>query len=288
MRTNEYAGTELLSQNRKQGLAYFEHLLQSAGITDAERIVQAALDGIKQNPEGALQKIQDQWYSALRHGTPDYSVYEPDLYLAEVWMCWFVFPRQYLREMQKPATLPPDGILGSLQGANTIVDLGNGIGATSAALQQIFPSARVIGTNVANSAQMKIGELLADQYGFTMVENVHQIAEPVDLVFASEYFEHFEKPLDHLAEIVEAIKPARWLIANTFGADSIGHFDEYNVSGVLVHGSQMGRVWGKAMRLHGYVKVKTKMWNNRPAYYVKPNAIVFDTVRRLNQEKRMQ
>lgn len=280
----EHLRTDLLSHNRRQGLAYFEYLLRAAGIKEAERIVRAAYDGIVDNPNGELKNIQERWYEALRGtGEPDYSVYEPDLYLAEVWLCWFMYPRPYLRDMQKSKSLPPDGIIGSLAGTKTIVDLGNGLGATSAALRMLFPEARIIGTNVPDSAQMRMGELLAQAYQFEMVEDVSQIDGPIDLVFASEYFEHFPNPTEHLNEIVKEIQPSRWLIANTFGGDSIGHFDEYEVDGEIIHGSKMGRPWGNAMRSHGYEKVKTNMWNNRPMYYVRPEDLIGNTVRRMNQ-----
>lgn len=260
--------TDLLALNRKQGLNYFGFLLHSAGIENVGRIVQAAHDGITQNQAGELKNIERQWYNALDSGTPDYSVYDSDLYLAEVWMCWFMYPKKYLREMQKPRSLPPNGLLKSLSQVRTIVDLGNGLGVTSAALKSLFPNARVIGTNVAGSSQMRVGNLLAQIFDFEMVDDINAIKGPVDLVFASEYFEHFDTPLAHLSAIIREIQPHRWLIANTFGGDSIGHFDDYHVNSEMIHGSKMGRVWGDAMRGHGYEKVQTGMWNNRPSYFV--------------------
>lgn len=280
----EHLVTDLLSQTRAQGLAYFEYLLRAAGIKEAERITRAAYDGIVGNPNGELKEIERQWYSALRGtGIPDYSVYELDLYLAEVWSCWFTYPRKYLRDMQKQRTLPPDGMIGSLTGATSIVDLGNGLGITTAVLRNLFPEARIIGTNIPDSAQMKVCEMLAEAYKFEMTEDVHGIGEPVDLVYASEYFEHFPKPIEHLDEVASTATPKRWLIANTFTADSIGHFDEYEVEGEQIHGSRMGRPWNEAMRRHGYEKIQTKIWNNRPTYYARPEDRIGNTVRRLNR-----
>lgn len=45
--------------------------------------------------------------------------------------------------------------------------------------------------------------------------------------FASEYFEHHELPVKHLIELLEVSHPRLLVIANSFGARSIGHFDSY-------------------------------------------------------------
>lgn len=261
--------TNLLSLNRKQGLDFFGFLLRSGGIKNCEIVVKAAFDGLTNNPNGELKKIEQHWYESLRMGTPDYSVYNSELYLAEVWMCWFMYPKKYLREIQKPSSLLPNGIYQNLLKVKNIVDLGNGLGITSAVLKMLFPEARVIGTNVEGSSQMHLASILAESYGFEMASDVAEIGESVDFVLASEYFEHFENPLEHLGKVIDDIAPQHWLIANTFGGDSIGHFDWYNVGNKMIHGSKMGRVWGSEMRENNYEKVKTGMWNNRPAYFVK-------------------
>jgi hypothetical protein len=90
---------------------------------------------------------------------------------------------------------------------------------------------------------------------------------PADLVFASEYFEHFEEPIAHLVEVVELTRPRALLIANAFSAKSIGHFDEYVVDGRRVSGDVVGRRFNDTLRRIGYSKIETRLWNNRPAYW---------------------
>ena len=148
-----------------------------------------------------------------------------------------------------------------------IVDVGNGLGFTSAALCGLSPKAQVIGTNMPGSTQYRIARLLADAYGFTMVPDAAEIAGQPDLVWATEYFEHFDRPLDHANELVAALQPRAMLIANTFGGDATGHFDTYIVDGEELPCGKVGRLFNANLRRLGYRKVGTKMWNARPTLW---------------------
>ena len=48
----------------------------------------------------------------------------------------------------------------------------------------------------------------------------------IDLVFASDYFEHFESPIKHLNEVLK-VNPKLIVVANSFGSVSVGHFNIY-------------------------------------------------------------
>lgn len=261
-----------LTLNRRQGLQYFFDLMTAIGINNPTPIVYAADAAVRKGISGAsleLAEMQERWYCSVHTGKPDYSVYGEDLYLAEVWDCWEIYSKKYLVQIQQTRSLPPRGVLASMGTINSVADLGNGLGITSAAFTQILPHATIYGTNVDNSKQMDACRLLADLYGFNMCTEVSQLPESVDLLFASEYFEHFTNPIEHLHEIVQTINPRCMLLASTFGGDAIGHFDEYPLDGDKINGKQFGRYFNTVLRSLGYQKISTSMWNNRPAYWVR-------------------
>lgn len=224
---------------------------------------------------GELNVILERWYSSLFTGTPDYSVYGEDEYIAELWACWKVYSKQHLRNIQKSTSMITHSISDNHKDNNVIVDLGCGFAYTTAAITQIFPNAKVYGTNLEGTLQMAVAKTMATDYNFTMKGDPSEIGSQADLAFASEYFEHFDRPLDHLDYVVETINPKSLLIANAFGPIAIGHFREYEISMNSIIGyekveaKKAGKLFNERMVHHGYVKVKTKLWNNRPAYWSK-------------------
>lgn len=262
--------SNLAGLSTSNGLRYFLHLLIEGGFDEdeARHLVGLASDCIRHN-EGP-QWLFDRWYDSLRdHGVADYTIYAEDDYLAEVWACWQIYSKKYLGEISKPRSKPPRGIAADLPADATIVDVGNGLGMTTASLRQIFPNARLWATNLRDTTQWRIAEGLAKTFNFEMVEQPSDIGNRADLCFASEYFEHFEDPLPALREIVEAIAPRRFLIANTFNGDAIGHFDTYlDGDGTSRLCTEMGRLFSAEMKSLGYVREKTGLWNNRPAYWI--------------------
>ena len=225
-----------------------------------------------------MVELTDRWYASLNNGNgPDYGVYDSPLYLAEAFACWALYSRVYLLEVATPKRFPPKGIpadLGYKGYPYSIVDLGCGIGFSTAGLAQLFPWATVTGTNVPDSPQTRMAERVADPYGmgrprFKVATDLSSLDGPTDLIFASEYFEHFYEPIDHLREVIDTLDPEALLIANRFNKPSIGHFDRYKVAGTELTGAQTSKAFSKEMRANGYIKVPTKLWNNTPAYWKK-------------------
>ena len=220
----------------------------------------------EQTREG--QVLEKQWYKSLDNGNPDFTVYDGPYYVGELWACWMKYSRPYLQAIEKPNSLPTNRILmDDLGTVKTIADLGCGLGYTTAALTQLFPTANVWATNLGNTVQMRIATKYAAQYGFGMRETVAEIAQPMDLIFASEYFEHIPNPVTHLREILDILHPRNMLIANTFTADAIGHFRSYEVDGQRLSGKKTSLLFKKELRQRGYQKMETNLWNNRPAYW---------------------
>jgi len=145
------------------------------------------------------------------------------------------------------------------------LDLGCGIGYTTAAIKQMLPNARVIGTNIKDTLQMRFAEMMSSNYAFEMHSDLKEI-KSIDLIFASEYFEHFQEPITHLEEVLR-LNPRFLLIANTFSAKAVGHFLEYSCNRTIKTGNETSRLFNQTLRNNGYEKVTTKLWNSRPTYW---------------------
>jgi len=211
-----------------------------------------------------IQTLKKHWYASLKKGDPDYTIYADDYYVCELWLCWIRYSRRYLNDICKTTSLGSRSIVSDIT-ASSIVDLGCGFGYTTAGLAEIFPKATVVGTNLPDAVQSKLSRRLGRRVGFKVVSSYARLK--ADLVFASEYFEHFERPVEHLVDVIQRVCPSYWLVANSFGTEAIGHFKTYKHGDSSYDGKQISRLFSRTMRDYGYERVKTKCWNNRPAYW---------------------
>lgn len=273
------AGTALrhriLDQSPADGLSLYLALCDAAG-ADVELVKDVAestvaylnADKAKRATMRANQELERRWYDALARGRPDWGIYGDDRYLGDLWACWIVYSRQYLRNVVAPSSLPPDGVAASLGRVRRIADLGCGIGFTTAALTEMFPGAEAWGTNLEGIRQTMVAKQMGRLHGFQVVATIEQVPH-VDLVFASEYFEHMPRPLDHLDDVLRLLQPRALLVANTFTSRSPGHFDRYRVNGDMLPGKTTSKLFNNLLRVSGYTKVETKLWNSRPALWMK-------------------
>ena len=213
---------------------------------------------------GELGRLEKIWYDSLNDQI-DYSVYADDFYFAEVWKCWILYSRKYLKDIQKPNSLFDISIYKDMSNVNSVLDLGCGMGYTTAFLKKLFSDANVIGTNLENTLQFKLASQLGSTYDFEIMENLPD--NDMDLIFASEYFEHIERPIEHLKEVLEKNKPTHLLIANTFNQPAIGHFINYKNGNDVLNGKETSKVFNETLKNYGYKKIKTKLWNQRPNYW---------------------
>jgi SAM-dependent methyltransferase len=211
--------------------------------------------------------LQTIWYRSLLDNKLDFSVYDSDLYLAELWSCWVVCSRKYLLSLLNPKYFPPEGVFADMKNVRSVADLGCGIAYSTIALKEMFPKAEVYGTNIEHSKQTEVAIYLSKMHSFKVLYSLPD--EHTDLVFASEYFEHFQKPVEHLEEVLNRLKPNYLLIANAFTYSSIGHFNNYSVDGHVIPSDKVSRLFNNRLKDYGYEKVKTKLWNNRPDYWKK-------------------
>ena len=208
-----------------------------------------------------LQALEVKWYKSLDSGIPDYSGYADPYYFTDLWACWSIYSRGYIRAIRSNVLL-----MANLSNVRGVLDLGCGIGYTTTALTELFPFAKVFGTNISGTEQFRFCEFMSCIKGFSIASVPADIACPIDLVFASEYFEHIEAPLDHLNELL-ALNPKVIITANAFGAVSYGHFRHYIVDREKVVCTELPRLFAAKMRKAGYVNEKTGFWNNRPTVW---------------------
>lgn len=256
--------TNLHTLNKRQSIDYLRHILIESHALDPKIIDDIYRTLIEDSGAAVRAQMEIDWYN-----TTDFGIYALDNYLIEAWYCWHNYSRQYITSITKPNTVAGKSISDLLPTHPLIVDLGNGLGLTSAAIKRTTPNATVIGTNIKPSTQFTIAEHIAHAYNFTMTDDINTISDSVDLVFASEYFEHHPEPVEHLDHIINTLNPHRLLIANAFTAQAIGHFNHYTINGKTTPNKQTGRIFNTRLREHGYTQTDTTLWNHRPALWTR-------------------
>jgi len=237
-------------------------------------------NGKKVNPDdmAEINRLFNQWYLSLDKDdrNPDYSVYGDPYYMFEVWLSWVNYARRYILDIQKIKKCKPHEAMYNISiaddmrrdGLKTILDLGCGFGYSTAAFKELFPECDVYGTNFETSLQFTISKDIGKTAGYTMLPD-HSLLNNVDLVFASEYFEHIIDPIEHLRDIIEKCSPRYFLIASTFDQKAIGHFDTYVSGTQMLRGKEISLKFNNFLETHGYTFVEAGHWNNRPNYWKK-------------------
>ena len=253
------------------------------GIPEGERLalqkkVQGALLFHKNRKQiggvcSPIAHLEERWYNSLIKNTPDYEVYAHADYIVEAYLCWAVYSRKYLRILNANTYLDPtlfknvtivDAVTTNVR---IILDVGNGLGYSTAALASLFPYSTVFGTNVRDSVQYKFCEYISNKYRFSMVSSFEGMQD-IDLIFASEYFEHFESPIEHLEMMLDETSPKYLVIANSFNTRAAGHFPVYNVYGRNILAKDLSRIFSNTLFKRGYLRVPIKIFNNRPMIYM--------------------
>jgi SAM-dependent methyltransferase len=266
----------IFDKYKKESLTDYLNVCNMFADIDMETDHNIALNTIKyyrgnkslRNELRSFQELEAKWYRSLDNKNPDYSLYDDKFFLFDAWACWVIYSRKYLRTINAPNSLFNKSIVSDIGPVKSVIDLGCGFGYTTAALKELFPDAVVIGTNLETSIQYKVASFFTSPYHYSLLSDFHSL-DKVDLVFASEYFEHFEEPISHLKDVIKTLNPDYLIIANAFNTISIGHFREYKHEDISMDGRKINRAFNKCLRDHHYEKVKTKCWNNRPTYWRK-------------------
>lgn len=241
----------------------------SLNVSRTRETALASIKSLQSTSDGAV--LERRWYESLKRGEPDYTVYDDDFFIGDIWTCWVLFSRKYLLSLRSPKSLPYGGSISNLfrPFIKCIADLGCGFGYSTAGLKEIFPDADVYGTNLKDTCQWHVASEIGQERDFTLVPNIRAIGKRVDLIFASEYFEHIQNPVEHLIDIINVSSPQIFIFANAFRSPAVGHFDIYRHESKDIPGSSIGRLFSKTLRDRKYKPVKTTLWNNRPNIWVK-------------------
>ena len=214
-----------------------------------------------------ITSLTDTWEKSLHTGSPDYSVYADNKYLNEAYISWTNYSREYCKRLRKWLPEHSDEI--NPNDISSVLDLGCGIAYTTIALSDIFPNAVVFGTNEPCTPQLEFDKLITAPFDNINIVGNFEAGEHIDVIFASEFFEHIDAPIDFLEKLIRTYSPNYIIFANTFGKMATGHFHTYNVNGEAIEGKNMSRKFSKYLKLNGYGPVKTGFFNNRPYIYKK-------------------
>lgn len=177
----------------------------------------------------------EQWYSS---GQTDFSVYahEKSLLACASYTIW-----QSLVHVERPTKYLRDH--GFRVPVKNVVDHGCGLGFSTLLLGQLYPRARVIGTNVPG-VQMEFNRFLLSKFSPRNVELIDE-RELDDLrldrvyLLCLEVFEHFKKPLVELRHLIELLRPVMFAESSSFAVRATGHFDEYDFDGDLLPNTRL-------------------------------------------------
>jgi 2-polyprenyl-3-methyl-5-hydroxy-6-metoxy-1,4-benzoquinol methylase len=256
----------ILDQPLKTGYQVFLQLCSELGadlqaVHKEAQLTLSVLNSSRAKGTGNIspRALERRWYESLASGTPDYTVYDGDDYLGEMWASWAFYARKYLRAVRD------ERITAHISPGSHVLDVGCGFGLTTVALSQMMPGTSVTATNTDTSRQTAAARRLGSAHGFTVVDNISKAGDSADVVFASEYFEHVPEPVDHLEEVLK-LNPSLFIVASTYDRPSVGHFDSvgYKVHGKVVPNKSVSRIFNNVLRDHGFTKLDTGFWNNRP------------------------
>jgi len=265
----------LINVNQKLLLEEFLNTYKSTqdiNINAARNIISNAVKKHSSHKDGEsyFKTIEKLWYYSLAWGSPNYGLYNDDYYFTDLWTCWTVYSRKYLKGIMKCIDKSDNSLVfDKIKNYNSVLDLGCGIGLTTSSLAQMFPNAQVFGTNIEDTKQYKFCQLMSRKYGFNIYPDINHITQDIDLVFASEYFEHIENPVEHLKDIIYKLNPKCFIIANAFNTSALGHFIEYKNEGNIINQKYISKIFDSVLKENNYIKLKTNLWNNRPAIWIK-------------------
>ena len=190
--------------------------------------------------------ITRRWYESLDRGVPAFDIYDDPAYAPYVWAAWKLQSSYRVNRLRRLHEL------GQFRDVGSVVDLGCGVGYSTLALAAIW-NVKPVGTNL-EGVQAQIARSL----GVTVVPE----PVPADLVLASEYFEHFEHPVEHLEQVLTLAGPRYLITGNAFGARSPGHFGLYGLNGRSVSGHVIAVAFGRFLRDRGWVRRRHPVvWN---------------------------
>lgn len=222
-------------------------------------------DRRKYNP---FLPLEQKWYEAQDNGYADYDVYADKYYFVDLIACYWNYSRGYIRSLEKKSFDNKSKSLKQLiPNAKNILDLGCGLGYTTIDLKKLFPNAELFGTNFTGTPQWDFCLKNLDGIA-TMLDENNLPDISADIVFASEFFEHIERPMEFIDKLFLKNSPGVLVLANSFNTKSIGHFYNYKHHEGVIPQERVSKYFNDYLRGLGYEKLKTSIWNNKPTVWL--------------------
>lgn len=273
-----------------------------------------------------FNELTEKWYELEEIDlNKAYQVYNHDYYFTDMFNCYKCYSRTYLNILYKKKinnkhlykNETDEEILKNRliedktfyerykNDIKGVLDIGCGCGFTCLHLKQIFKKCNICGVNLKDTYQYKF----CKQLDFNLYNEYTKINKKIDLIFASEFFEHIEKPIELVEKLINKFNPKFIITANAFNTKSIGHFSNYIVSidhynkykikkksyypsfssgsfGTYIYNTHnkknidyetervvpsedISKMFNKFMRDYGYSKLKTTYFNHRPYVWIK-------------------
>ena len=191
------------------------------------------------------------WYEANNT-----DVYNTLFFLIASFECWHKYSKKFIKMLYNN-----DKTNALINSCENCIDLGNGLGYSTKALMECFPTVNFSGTQYEPS----------EQYDYNMfLKNNIVTLKPgikVDCFIGFEYMEHIKAPIEHLEDLL-TYKPKCLILANSFNTKAVGHYTEYLHHGEVIDQKAISRLFNKTLRKQGYKKIDTGFWNSRPAVWV--------------------
>ena len=202
-------------------------------------------------------EIDNTWYLT---GEKNFSIYNDTKYLMIAYCCFKKYSRGFmLRSLPIVEEMCP----------RTILDVGAGIGATTAMLANKFKSSKCYYQNLPGE-QFNFAKCLLRQFNNVEFINSVDTLKSIDLVVCLELFEHIKSPIDLLDRLI-GLDPKIFIISNSFGAKAFGHFSKYTVLDEEILSNKMPRIFNRYLKSRNYsIDLRSKnFWNSRPTIWIK-------------------
>lgn len=272
-----------------------------------------------------FNELTNKWYDLEEKDLKSaYNVYNHEYYFTDMYNCYRNYSRLYINmllnkkinnkklyEKETDKDILKNRVIENKtfyekykNEIKSILDIGCGCGFTCLHLKQVF-KCNVYGVNLENTFQYKFCKNL----DFNLYSDYNKINKKIDLIFASEFFEHIEKPIELVELLINKFKPKFIITANAFNTKSIGHFSnyivsikhyneykmkkekktyfpsmfsgffgsyiypsnnkDYNDTEIVISSQDISKMFNKFIRYNGYSKLKTTYFNHRPFIWIK-------------------
>jgi SAM-dependent methyltransferase len=215
--------------------------------------------------------LTEKWFAYYEPQHLEYEMYASPEYAVSAYFCYATQSKAHIRQLAK-------WIDRYCSPGQRILDVGAGIGATSALLQDLLPHHQVFYSNLPGY-QQTAAELLFEKTGskVQIVEDDTGIGASV--VLALEYMEHFEEPALEMQRLLSPPSVRVFADVSSFQFSCAGHWSTYKFGGVRAGRKQARRHYNEAIRnlrftsAHKVIEGTKPFWNNRPAVWLRRDMV---------------